>query len=256
MTKTTATLLAASLLLSIAASAAQACAVDGRIAPAPRDGQIYIPLQSSYSGTLGAPLGGGRYVGFQSDSTTLSWLHPTSSGFVTFEILFDLSDYLPAGTSLDRSSASLELVFDDMDFKPVLSSGVSFREELTLNFLRDAGGSASGAAVELDETNYHLYSGEAPGHETNNRQVAYGISFVDDLGLSDADFADIETDGAFALRVTMSSHLAYRGMFLPEWVSNSPEAIGHSFTVVGIPEPGTLMLLACGATGALLRRTR
>jgi len=221
-------------------------------------GQLYIPLKPSASGVLGDPIGGGPdRVGMQADSVFMSILTPSSSGYVTFELVFDISADLGLLPNIDQNSANLLMTFDDLDFKTDVSPKFTLNEVLTMEFRADPGGPTSGTPLTIDETNYHVYSGMPPGHETNNVTVTYEINLKNDLGISDSDFADMETDKEFAVLVTLNSHIQHTGTWCNfGCVTNTPESIDSQFTVVGVPEPATMGLLAIGAIGLIRRRRR
>ena len=190
----------------------------------------------------------------QSDSVYLSNGNPTSSGYVSFELLFDLTVDLSIFPSMDRNSATLLLMFEDIDFKTDVYSEYTLNEVLEIQFRADPGGPASGSTVTIDDTNYWNYSGMAANHDTDNVSVTYEVNLKNDLGISEADFLDMEADKDFALWVTFDADLAYTGRN-GELVNNSSEALGSSFALVGVPEPATLTLLAVGG-GLLIRRRR
>jgi len=217
-------------------------------------GELYIPFQPSHSGTLGDLIGGGPdRVGMQSDSIQLWLLNPSSSGSVTFELEFDISADLGLFPEIDRNSMELLLTFDDIDFKTDVYSFYTLNEILTLEFKADPGGPTSGTPLTIDESNYHVYSGMAPGHPTDNVVVTYEINLKDDLGIAEADFLDMEADKDFALQVTFEALL--NRTFDAPFVTNSSESIGNSFVVTGIPEPATLVMMGLGSL-VLIRRRR
>jgi len=248
-------------VLLVAGLIAMAWAGDATANPAPGtnddllpDGRIYIPLQPTYSGVLGDPLGGGKYVGLQSDTVLLTALHPVSVGSVLFELVFDVSSEIGAGESVDPATAVLLLNFTDLDFKPSGTSALVLRETLTISFRADAGGPTSGTTLTLDETNYGFYSGGVFG-ETNNATVAYEISLADDLHILQADFDNISADHEFALLVAMGAQAARIGSTGVS-VTNSSENIANSFLFAAVPEPGTMILLAVGGGLLAVRRRR
>ena len=220
-------------------------------------GDLFIPFQTSQSGTLGDSVGGGDRVGMQSDSVTLSNSNPTSSGNVAFDMVFDITLDMGGATEINQNSASILLNLTDIDFKTTNYNRWDFREWITLDFMRDPNGATFGSTVTLDETNYWDYSGLAPNHETNNLEIVYTISLRDDFGLTNDDFANIEGDKVFALGITMYSDLAYTG---PSDRSTSPnntsESIGNRVEVVGVPEPTSMVMLAVGSVALLRRRNR
>jgi len=218
-------------------------------------GDLFIPLQNDDSGVLGDLIDGGpERVGVQADTVCLSALNPTSSGYVTFELVFDITADLGAFPNMDRNTTRLLLTFDDIDFKTDVYSNYTLNEILTLEFRADPGGPASGVPLTIDESNYHVYSGMAPGHETDNVQVTYEISLKNDLGITEADFLDMEADKDFALLVRFDSQLELTSGFLA-CPTNSAEAIGNRFTLVGVPEPTSVALLTAGALALIRRRS-
>jgi len=219
-------------------------------------GELFIPLQDDYSGILGDLIDGGpERVGVQADTVCLSCINETSSGDVTFELVFDITADLGIFPQMDRNTTRLLLTFDDIDFKTDVYDAYTLNEILTLEFRADPGGAGSGTSLVIDDTNYHVYSGMPAGHETDNVQVTYEVSLKDDLLISEADFLDMEADKDFALLVTFGSALQYTGSCY-NWVcpTNSSEAIGGDFVLTGVPEPTTIVLLATGALALVRRR--
>ena len=221
-------------------------------------GDLFIPFQSGYSGVLGDLIGGGpERVGVQADTVCLSSLNTTSSGDVTFEFVFDITADLGVFPQMDRNTTRLLLTFDDIDFHTDVYSVYTLNEILTLEFRADPGGPGSGTPLTINDTNYHVYSGMAPGHQTDNVQVTYEVNLKNDLGIAEADFLDMESDKDFALLVRFDSALQFTGGFLDySCPTNSDEAIGSRFTLVGVPEPTTVVLLAAGALALIRRRNR
>jgi hypothetical protein len=249
--------LAAAVILAVSTPAGAMPALGTNAVLDGNGGDLYIPLKPSTSGELGDPLGGGDYVGLQSDSVTLSAFNPNSSGYVEFELIFDLTVDLGVFPSMDRDSTALMLTFDDIDFKTDVYSNYTLNEILSIEFRDDPNGPSSGTTLVMDDTNYWNYSGMAPNHATDNVTVTYEINLKDDLGIGEADFLDMEGDKDFALWVRFSSDLHYTGGYLGcASVNNTSEAMNNRFTLVGVPEPATVTtLIGLGAVG-LLRRKR
>lgn len=244
------------IILTIAAIAAvssppatYACNISGTNDCLLEGGLLYIPLKPSTSGTLGQSLGRGKQVGLQSDSVSLSrWDDRESSGYVTFDVTLSH----PIGQQASLDSAVLGLSFHDLDFKPVVNNGLTFRESVTLQLYDHRGGHSVGNSLTLTESNYGNFT-TAGFVATNNASRDYSVFLGDHLGLTQTQLDDLVSDGEFALRVTMRSHLKYSGCSTEVW--NTPESIGNSFSFgAPVPEPATISLLLAGSAMALRRK--
>ena len=200
---------------------------------------FYIPLQPATSGTLGDPLGGGDYVGLQSDAVSLGWGQITTGGQVDFLLSFDLN-----GMVASLNGSALVLTFDDIDFKPVVSSAWDFREELEVSY-------PSKAPLVLDSSNYGKYT--TGFVQTNNTTVSYTIS-MNSLGITQADMDEINQNDRFDLEMEFSSILTKK-QYGPGCMTNTPEDIGGKVTFAVVPEPITPAVLGLGSL-ALTRRRR
>lgn len=235
-------------------------------------GTLYIPFRPETSGELGAPLGGGKYVGLQAETVQLS-PGQLASGYVTFTLSFDVSGMIGPGQSISWASAALHLNLFDIDFKPVDTNATAnftrLWESMELSFLRDAADLASVAGtLALDQTNYGQFrqDGDVSGL-TDGVSVAYDISLAGDLGLTAADFDDIEADGEFGLQVKL---LAFSERFGSTGVTvkNTAERLGSfefhadvagespEVTPPVIPVPGSAILgvLGISLVGMVMRR--
>ena len=195
---------------------------------------FYIPLKPSAGGTLGQPLGGGKYVGLYSDTVWLSG-DSASSGFVDFTFNFDVSGFTPT-EKLFLKDASLTITFGDIDFKPVIRPGRSFRESLRLAY-------ADKSPLVIDQGNYGSYT--AGFVETNDRTVTYAIGLAG-LGITDDDVPVISAAGRLDVAARFSSHLTHNAGFCATAFSNTPETIDCAL-INPVPEPGTSLLLSIGA---------
>lgn len=223
-------------------------------------GSIYIPYSPLTSGVLGDSVGGGKFAGLQAEDITLK-SGVTVGGSVTFKLVFDLSGEFGPLEVLDRATAGVVLNLYDIDFKPMMwGSGLKTEswETMQISFLRDATDSGhNGPSVTLDANTYGAYrdDGLIDG-PTDKVTVRYELFFLDDLGLSQEDFDNIDADMEFALYVTLSCFNKRHGGSSVT-IRNTPELLGHSFEFnkIILPEPATMALLAGGAL-ALLRRRR
>ncbi|MCK4602749.1 MAG: hypothetical protein KAU28_09800, partial [Phycisphaerae bacterium] len=159
-------------------------------------GSLFIPLTPAASGTLAT---GGP--GWSSDSATVSGVGGTSSGFVSFVLSFDLSSELGPGEIVEPITSNLVLTFDDMDFKPDPIGPTLLQEIMALTFLRDATDAPGAVDLVMNNLNYGLYRPDGFG-ETDNTTVSYLLNMLLDLGLSNADFDDMNADKEFGLYVT------------------------------------------------------
>ncbi len=221
----------------------------------PADGKIYIPLTPATSGMLGVGT-----IGLVGDSVTLSGIGDTTEGWVSFEMSFDVSAEVdPAGE--DIVSAIFQVRFRDLDLNPVVTSSMKYQEFLAISFVQDAGGPMPLVPdLILDETNYGLYRGDGFG-PTNNVTVLYEFEEnrfgTGPLGVTGAEFDNLQADGEFGLWVTLSSKMEHLRERTDTFRNTSETIQENDFVFVQeIPEPGTIVLLASGAAVALLRRRR
>jgi hypothetical protein len=204
---------------------------------------FYIPLKPSTSGTLGKPLGGGKYVGLDSDTVQLSG-GAGSSGYVDFTFNFDVSGFTPA-EKLFLKDASLNMTFGDIDFKPVIDDGLHFRESLKLTY-------ADKAPLVIDQANYGFYT--TGFIETNNRTVTYTVGLAG-LGITDTDAAVIVAAGQLDVAARFSSFLTYDGGHCAASFSNAPETVNCAL-INPVPEPATSLLLGIGGLAVLIRKKK
>jgi len=241
------------LIAGVLATQATASIVGTNAVLDANDWQFYIPLESSTSGVLGDPLNGNKLVGLQQDHVTFNHNKTQSSGYVSMLLTFDLSSVLAEGQQLDPNSTALALAFEDLDFKPVTASGLTFRESLDLSFLPDAEDPATTEVdLTLDQSNYGLFRDDGFG-ETNDASSTYTFNLSGDLGVNQTEFADINADKEFGVLLTFHSHLAYAG-HRAEQFRNDPEPIAASLQLATVPEPAVLVLLLAGATSWMMRR--
>ncbi len=218
-------------------------------------GAIYIPLKPETSGVLGDTLASGNEIGEFSDSVEIHSSSGESSGFVTFDLTFDLTHGTGVSQQISPAFATLFISFHDMDFKPDVYSNYTLRESMVLQFKADAN-DAGRTQLLIDENNYGYYSGGFFG-ETDNSTVNYEIDLRGDLGVTQPDLADIVEDGEFVLSITMHATVGHTSSG-SDTIYNTPESIANSFRVVAmpvVPEPATIGLLASGA-GLLIRRRK
>jgi len=242
-------------------------------------GKAYIPLMPSTSGTLG-DFNGSRVIGGQPDSVTLS-KGQSSSGYLVYDLTFDLSSYLlpgggePIAVSSDDIDTTqplwLTLTLFDLDFKPLTGSGRTYFETLAMELVYTGEGYSAFEtipSITIDQNNYGLYREDGFG-ETDKQQVDYTINLLDPEGmnLSNADLDQILTDMSFTLRITMTSYLEQTGAgrfkytntkeYLGDYSAGSALAGGefdtNALEFAFIPEPASLSLLALSGL-ALLRR--
>lgn len=206
-------------------------------------GKFYIPLKAETSGTLGEPLGGGKYVGLFSDTVQLSG-GAASSGYVDFMLDFDVSGFTPA-EKLFLKDASLNITFGDIDFKSVIDDGLHFRESLELTY-------ADKAPLVINQSNYGNYT--TGFVETNNRTVTYIIGLTN-LGITNGDASAIGAAGQFDLTARFDSFLTYEGGHCATSFSNTPETVNCAL-IRPVPEPATILLFGTGGITVLVRRRK
>jgi len=203
--------------------------------------RFYIPLKTAASGTLGEPLGGGKYVGLYGDTVSLSG-GSSSSGFVDFVFNFDISGLTPA-EKLFLKDASLKVTFGDIDFKPVINEKWRFKESLEPTY-------ADKASLVIDQSNYGFYT--TGFVETNNRTVTYNIG-LGSLGITDADASAIVAAGRFDLAARFDSFLMREAGRCTTTFSNTPETINCAL-ISPVSEPATSLLLGAGVLLRILSR--
>jgi len=264
---------AAVALIGVRADLAVANPATGENSELALGGDIFIPMQIDTSGTLGDLLDGGpELIGRTQD--TLSLVGTTgpdseSSGWLNFVISFDIG---PELTLPEITAGTLELVFNDLDFREVVvPNRISYVEMMDLAiYVPDESPMLLGTPIHLDESNYDspAYNGTYVGElgyagadfETNRRSVIYefdlGSPYPSGFGLTAADFQEIVDNQGFDLLVTLSSHTKHLRN-LKDAPFNTPESIGEGdFQFVAVPEPATLSLLAIGGVLLAARRRR
>lgn len=229
---------------------------------------LYIPFTPENSGTLGDLRPDGQPIGLTADTATLTD-DDTSTGSVSYIYTFDNgSPFLP-DYYFDPATGELVLLFNDIDFKPTLFPDIfgggldlTFKETLALTFLANASDTPGPVDLVLDETNYGNYRADGFG-ETNNVTAEYRLHLRDDLGVTQAEFDDLNADGEFAFYVTFSVILTTvdldPGATNTTTVSNSPESMTDAFVAEGscfaVPSvsvaPGNGTVTLDGATGTL-----
>jgi hypothetical protein len=242
-------------------------------------GRAFIPQKPETSGTLGEHKGG-FIVGASVDTITLGQ-GQSSEGSLTYDLLFDLSQYLaPGGEPIeydpdDVQTDSMNLFLDltDIDFVLVTGAGRTYSEALSLRLFSENKSlelTGSELGFTINETNYGVYRGGDWGL-TNNTHARYTINIENHLGLQTADFARIFQDMGFVLEVTVASRTtrtapgvgSYRNTveYLGDYSANN-DGVGDGDTpsngldFIIIPEPMTLSLLGLGTLGLLLQQRR
>ena len=223
-------------------------------------GQIFIPLQPAASGTLNQPWPSNstQRVGVDPDRIKLPGRQGTS-GFVTFDLIFDLTGQFGEQMVIEPDSASLILLARDIDFRPVALSGATYAETLAMTFMRDDG-TRSATTLTLNRDSYVGFRDDfdpTGQYQTNQFQATYTINLQDDLGVTSEDFDQMMEDLAFRLSVTLGAELDSTIAGGREY-RNTQEMFANSFEFaqVAIPEPASAALLACGAVAMALRRRR
>ena len=246
------------LFLVASAGTALASPAEGTNPNLPASGEIFIPLAPASSGVLGDPLGGGDLVGLQVDSMTVSGIVAAPEGDVSFELAFDISaDIDPLNPIVNNGV--LFLTFRDLDFKRVVANTLEYTERLELRFAADAGDPLPIAPdLVLHEGNYGDYADPhvIPPAETNETLQTYMLDMRLDLGVTNAEWADITTDNDFIVELTLISHVDHTRVASNTY-GNTPESVfANDFTFIGVPEPATLMVLALGSAFLMPRRRR
>jgi len=225
------------MLIAMPASQAVATPAQGTNPFLPANGEVYIPLKPSTSGTLGV-----GNTGLVPDSLTIAGIN-TSTGFLMFDLLFDLSgEVLPPVIT----NGTLFLTFRDLDFVPIFGAGnrYSVGERLDVQF-------DGNAPLAMTQANYTNFGGAPP---TNNNTQTYDIDLRTELGVTDAQFAQMRALEQFTVNLTLYTdvhHLVSR----PDTLNNTAETIfANDFTFV--PEPATMVLIVTGAVGIVLHRRR
>lgn len=263
-----------SLLLIPLAGRAGAAVVYG--ASDLEDGNIYIPLSEARSGVLGDHTADGSIIGLDAGKVKLTTQYPTASGYVELMVDFDISGELLPGEFIGYDSEmSMWINFDDLDFKPVLSRTLDYREWVDIVLLNDIGERVADADIfTLDAANYLTYrqdldAGGQLAVETNNVPATYGEMSIRDVffgGNTEAweDFVDSVNEAhesgegnEFGMLLTFNSALEMtRGSRLS--LANSIEQLDSSQILIEniAPEPGTLTMLALGGLATLARRKK
>ena len=223
-------------------------------------GNSYVPLQPATSGTLGDPLGGGKYVGLNVDRIPLQGAGANRSGSLSFVLSYDLAgqfeEYGPGVyETIEKDSATLLLAFFDLDLIEIVGSNHVFAERMELTYLSHVGG--HGDTLVIDNDNVALYHDDGAAGETNGVTAGYTLSLRDDFGLSDGDFDKMVEDELFELEITLRSHTE-RTVAGGAYYSNTVEHVSNSFefAVVRVPEPGVISLIGLGGVVLVARRRR
>ncbi len=220
-------------------------------------GDIYFPVGLGASGTLGGawPSDPGKTVGVDADKVWLTGAGSTTTGNVSFELVFDLTGAFDPGEFVDPDQAQMELTLFDLDLKPVVVSGLfDYRETLTMSFRNNPGGPNVGTPLTLDESNSDAFGGPPV---TNQEWASYTVPMKSSFGLQDADLEAINFNNPqFALWVTVGTDTEHI-VSGKHWISKTdPENLAQGFEFGIAPEPGMLALLAIGALGVLGKRRR
>jgi len=214
-------------------------------------GELYIPFSPAASGVLGD----GGTVGLVSDSVTLSD-SGSSAGFVKFLLTFNLSSALGPGETVDPNTAVLQIDLFDIDFIPDVYSSMTLTEMFSVSYLADAGDTPPVAFdLTLNEGNYGNYRPDGFG-ATSNVGATYYLSLKDDLLVTAAEFDNLNADKEFALWIQFDLTIEHTGAGTNTYINSSEQFDSGNIAFVAAPEPATLVLLAVGACGVLLRRRR
>lgn len=207
-------------------------------------GDIFVPLRTANSGTL--TLGG---IGTVSDSVTLSGNGTTATGFLMFSLTFDISGEINP-LAPDIVSGNLLLRFQDMDFRETnVASTFLYRESLSVAY-------DGNEALELNNTNFENYAEGIPPIATNNTTVVYNLDMRGDLGLDDADFAQISADKVFTINMIWRTHTTHIRTGTHTLRNTAEKVDLNDFTFASTPEPATLVLLSAGGLAMLRRRNK
>ncbi len=233
------------------------------------NGNIYIPLTQEASGSLGDHTPGGSPIGLVSDRCTLTTQYPTSSGYVSLMVDFDISDDLQPGESVGYDSdMSMWINFEDLDFNPVENRKRIYKEWVDIELLNELGERIAGAdTFTLDEASYLTYRqdivGGQPDVATDNVAATYGDILIRDIFFSGntagwESFVDsLNKTNEFGMLLTFNSELEMKGgrrLIL----TNSIEQLDSSQIIIEnvAPEPASLSMLALGGLSMLARRKK
>jgi hypothetical protein len=178
---------------------------------------------------------------------------------------FDLTAVLGPATPL-LQGGTLIMTFDDLDFKLMNISSLTFREMMELEVYIN--GSAAGTPLFIDRDNYWSpdYNATIGGTPvagspfvTNNKEVTYefdlGAPNPAGMGLLPADFALISVLKEFDLKITLHTELIHVRTTAVTF-RNSTENLEGNFEAVTVPEPAAASMLALGAVMFAARRRR
>lgn len=228
-------------------------------------GDVLVPFNAPNSGVLGAPTrpDGGR-VGLVQDTIIMNGGPRTATGYVTFDLAFDLSDELQGGEFLlDPNTTVLTVLAENAHFEPLETLAGIIEEYLgiTSNIpvfespALQVGGSldtADGSGLWMEGGNYDGYTPQ--GLNSGYGLVAYNYHLRDDLGWTQTDFDAVNEAEFFSLSVKYGSRRTqYDGSY--EY-TNQPTNLQFILAPGQlVPEPMSMSLLGLAGL-TLLRRRR
>lgn len=218
-------------------------------------GQIYPPLMNATSGMVGTVKPAGT-VGATVDTVRLGYLGSTMVGKANWLWDYNVGTSLRAGFAMDPNSLTLRLNLYDVDFKPVVTAGFSYHEELELTFVPNVADKPGPVDLVVNDTNYGNYRLDGFG-ATDNAFTSYVFNLKTDLGLTDQQLADVAAGQEFGIYATEAGRLTHLRVGSEDFTQSNKDGVDDNhleFTLLALPEPATLVLLAAGAVSLWRRR--